>query len=40
MDDEGSIVRADRLLDDVRRIATDYVFIRYYIMALQVRFPI
>jgi hypothetical protein len=24
MDDEGSIVRADRLLDDVRRIATDY----------------
>jgi putative DNA methylase len=24
MDDEGSIVRADRLLDDVRKIATDY----------------
>ncbi len=24
MDDEGNIVRADRLLDDVRRIATDY----------------
>ena len=24
MDDEGNIVRADRLLDDVRKIATDY----------------
>ena len=40
MDYEGKIVRADRLLEYVRRIATDYAVHRYCITVLPVRYRI
>jgi adenine-specific DNA methylase len=40
MDYEGNIIRADRLLEDVRKIATDYAVHQILQMALQERFQI